>query len=302
MPAVDELKETIQAVAERVGPAVVGLGRGWHSGSGVVTAAGKVLTAAHNVRGDEPTVAFESGERQVARVAGIDETLDLALLAVDTGDIEPVETAGDEVAGIGSPVVAVANPGGRGLRATLGFVSAADRSFRGPRGRLVKGCLEHTAPLPRGSSGSPLVDASGRLLGLNAIRLEGGLIVAVPARRERIDALGEGRRVAPARLGVAVAPPRVARRLRRAVGLPDVDGVLVRGVQQASPAERAGIERGDLVVAAGGVPVDGIDALHSALDRSRAGEELELTIVRGTDERKLTVSFRDVPAAEEVEA
>jgi serine protease Do len=292
LSTIEDLQTTIEGVAARVGPAVVGLGRGWHSGSGVVTSPGKVLTAAHNIRGDELAVVFSDGERKSARLDGIDEALDLALLAADTGDIEPVEQAPREAAtGIGSAVVALANPGGRGLRATLGFVSAADRSFRGPRGRRVRGCLEHTAPLPRGSSGSPLLDTDGRLLGLNAIRLEGGLIVAVPAERDRIEALGEGGRAVPTRLGVAVVPPRVARRLRRSVGLPDIDGVLVRGVEQASAAERSGIERGDLIVAAGGEPVTGIDALHETLDRERAGGKLGLTIVRGTEERTLTVSF-----------
>lgn len=301
MNAVEDLQATIAHAVERVGPAVVGLGRGWHSGSGVVSSEGNVLTAAHNIRGDEITVAFGDGERKSARVAGIDETLDLALLAVDTGNIEPVDWPDGETAvGIGSPVVAVARPGGRGLRATLGFVSAPDRSFRGPHGRRVRGCLEHTAPLPRGSSGSPVVDAHGRLLGLNAIRLEGGLIVAVPAKRDRIDALGEGRPLVPARLGVAVAPPYVARRLRRAVGLPEVEGVLVRAVEQSSAAERSGLERGDLIVSAGGTAVDGVDALHEALDSARTGGELVLTIVRGTEERNVTVSFGGQPVEEEV--
>jgi serine protease Do len=302
--AIEDLQATIGRVVERVGPAVVGLGRGWHSGSGVVTAPGRVLTAAHTVRRDEATVVFGDGERKNARVAGVDEALDLALLAVDTGDIDPVEFPGDDVSsGVGSPVLAVVNPGGRGLRATLGFVSAPGRSFRGPRGRLVKGCLEHTAPLPRGSSGSPLVDAAGRLLGLNAIRLEGGLIVAVPAGRDRVARLdardGSGSDKLPVRLGVAVAPPDVARRLRRAVGLPDVEGVLVRAVEQSSAAARGGLERGDLIVSADSRPVDGIDPLHEVLDGVHAGEELELTVVRGTEERKLTVGFEDSTVAEE---
>ena len=170
---------------------------------------------------------------------------------------------------LGTPVVALANPGGRGLRATLGLVSSAPRSFRGPRGRRIEGGLEHTAPLPRGSSGGPLVDLDGRLLGLNTLRLEGGLILAVGADgalRERSEALAGGRAGEPRRLGVAVAPPRAARRMRRAVGLPDRGGLLVREVLEGGAAQRAGVERGDLLVAAEERELDGLDALHAALD------------------------------------
>src|SRR5919204_423797 len=127
------------------------------------------------------------------------------------------------------------------------------RGFRGPRGRRVRDALEHTATLPRGSSGGPLVDVEGRLLGLNALRLEGGLILALPAGpalRERVQLLARGEAPSPHRLGVAVAPPRVARRLRRAVGLPERSGLLVRAVEQDGAAERAGIEAGGLLVAA----------------------------------------------------
>jgi serine protease Do len=157
----------------------------------------------------------------------------------------------------------------------------------------VAGAIEHTAALPRGSSGGPLVNLDDRLVGVNTIRLDGNLILAVPvaALRERIDALSRGEAPASPRLGVAVAPPRVARRMRRAVGLPERDGLLVRGVEDGSPADQAGIERGDLIAAAGGREVDGVDALYAALDSLADGGKLPLTVVRGTEERELEVSF-----------
>jgi serine protease Do len=293
--SVQELQDAIGGAAERVGPSVVGLGRGWGLGSGVVIADGRVLTNAHNLRRGEVTVTFADGRRASAEVAGVDRDLDLAVLSVDTDDAPAITWEPDGAPVIGTPVIALANPGGRGLRATLGFVSSEGRSFRGPRGRRVRDAVEHTAALPRGSSGGPLVNADGNLLGLNSIRLDGGLILAVPATsavKERTLQLARGEAPSPHRLGVAVAPPRVARRLRRAVGLPERDGLLVRAVEDDSPAARAGVERGDLIVAAGDGEIDGVDALYTALDKvPAAGGELGLTIVRGTEERDVEVTF-----------
>jgi serine protease Do len=326
MNAVTTLQDAIAGAAERVGPSVVGLGRGWGHGSGVVIAEGHVLTSAHNLRREEVTVSFADGRREKAAVAGVDADLDLAVLAVDTGDAPAVTweppaaspagggqgvdapagepASGDGAAGelgIGTPVVALANPGGRGLRATLGFVSSGGRSFRGPRGRRIRGAIEHTAPLPRGSSGGPLVDPDGRLLGINSLRLDGGLILAVPAGasvKERILGLARGEAATPHRLGVAIAPARMARRLRSAVGLPERDGLLVRAVEDGSPGDEAGIESGDLIVAAAGTPTENVEALYTALDAvPPAGGDLELTVVRGTDERTVTVSFAGEKAA-----
>jgi serine protease Do len=296
MAAVQELQEVVAGAVERVGPAVVGIGRGWGLGSGVVIAEGTVLTSAHNLRGAEVTVTFPGGERQAGEVLGTDRDHDLAVIAVDTGDADPVEWDPSVPAPpIGGSVVALANPGGRGLRATLGFVSSEGRSFRGPRGRRIENVIEHTAPLPRGSSGGPLLDSDGRLLGLNSLRLEGGLILAVPtttAVRERVDLLVRGEAPTPHRLGIAVAPPRVARRMRRAVGLPERAGLLVRAVERGSAAESAGVERGDLLVAARGRELDGVDGLYAALDAvPPGGGTLELTVVRGTEERKVPVTF-----------
>src|ERR671916_2400799 len=198
--AVASFQEAIAAVAERVGPSVVGLGRGWGHGSGVVIGEGRVLTNAHNLRRDQVTVAFADGRRATGDVAAADTDLDLAVVAVETGDAPAVTWEPGDAPGIGSPVLALANPGGRGLRVTLGFVSSEGRSFRGPRGRRIGGAIEHTAPLPRGSSGGPLVDLEGRLLGINSIRMEGGLLLALPADaalQGRVQALGRGE--APAR-------------------------------------------------------------------------------------------------------
>ncbi len=302
MNAVTTLQDAIAGAAERVGPSVVGLGRGWGHGSGVVIADGHVLTSAHNIRRDEVTVSFADGRRERATVAGVDADNDLAVLSVETGDTPSVNWEATEgELGIGTPVVALANPGGRGLRATLGFVSSGGRSFRGPRGRRIRGAIEHTAPLPRGSSGGPLVDPEGNLLGVNTLRLDGGLILAVPAGaavKERILGLARGEALSPHRLGVAIAPPRVARRLRGAVGLPERDGLLVRAVEDGSPADGAGVEAGDLIVAAGGNPTAKVGAGDTAGDGvPPAGGELELTLVRGTEERTVTATFATTEAA-----
>jgi len=291
VPVLEELQQAVAGAAETVGRAVVGLGRGWGRGSGVITAPGTVLTNAHVLRGEEVAVSFADGRTEHGRVAGADADLDLAAIAVETGDAEPVawEPARLDAVAIGEPVFALANPGGRGLRTTLGLVSATGRSFRGPRGRRIGGSIEHTAPLPRGSSGGPLVDAEGRLLGLNSIRVEGGLILALPAdaaMRRRAEALASGTGASRPRLGIAIAPPRAARRMRAAVGLPERDGLLVRGVVEDSPAGRAGLERGDLLVSAGGRPLTSADDLFDALE---TGGTLTLGVLRGTDERDVDV-------------
>jgi serine protease Do len=296
MAVVEELEGVIQTAVERTGPAVIGLGQGWGRGSGFVIEPNRILTNAHNLRGDEVTVTFHDGRRETGKVLASDEDLDLAVIEADTADIEPIQWSEEDVDSlpIGRSVLALANPGGRGLRVTPGFVSSSARSFRGPRGRRIRGAIEHTAPLPRGSSGGPLIDGAGRLLGVNSVRADGGLILAVPAdslTRERVEKLGRGEPPKRARLGVAIAPPRVARRLRRSVGLPERDGILIRAVERGSAADKAGLERGDLLVTAGGRDLDRIETLYEVLDGAQADSSLELRIVRGAEERTISVGL-----------
>jgi serine protease Do len=211
---------------------------------------------------------------------------------VETGDLAAIEWASDGTPSIGTPVFALSNPGGRGLRVTVGFVTGVERSFRGPRGRRITGSIEHDAPLLPGSSGGPIVNAEGRLLGLNTHRLGEGFYLAIPADdglRARVDVLARGESKGRVRLGVGVAPSDVARHMRRAVGLPDAEGLLIRLVEDDSPASRAGLAQGDLIVQAAGQAIRGMDDLFQALER--AADEIELVILRGTEERAVKVQL-----------
>ena len=295
MTVLDEIGASIRQLAEGAGASVVGIGQRWGAGSGIVLGEGQVLTNAHNVRGDQATVTFADGRTAEGSVAGHDIDGDLAVISVDTGETPALPWASSTSVELGKPVFALANPGGRGLRVTFGFVSGIERTFRGPRGRRITGSLEHTAPLLPGSSGGPVLDADGQLLGINTNRLGEGFYLAIPADealRGRADGLARGETATAPRLGVAIAPGHVARRLRRAVGLPDTDGLLIREVAEASPAARAGLAPGDLIVAAAGRPTSTPDDLFDALAAARGGT-LELKAVRGSDERTLQVTFTE---------
>src|SRR5579875_231859 len=294
MGMVEELQEAAGGVVRTVGPSVVRIGRGWGRGAGVVVGDGLVVTNAHNLRGPETTVTFADGRTAAGAVSGVDGDGDLAVLRVDTGGTPAPAWAEEAGAGPGTPVFAVTTLPGGGTRVTFGIVSATGQGFRGPRGRLIGDGLEHTAPLARGSSGSPVVDAAGRLVGLNTHRLEDGFYLAVPAGAElrgRIDALARGESPRRVRLGVALAPPHAARRLRAAVGLPERDGLLVRGVEEGGPADRAGVRRGDLIAEAGGRTVARPDDLYAVVDAHDREEALALLVVRGTEELSLRVTF-----------
>ena len=288
MATLSDLSSAIARVSAAASPSVVGIGR-HQRGSGVVVADGRVLTNAHNLRGDEVTVRF-SGRTAVGRVAGVDLDGDLAIVEVDTTGAKVIAWS-DGAAAVGDVVFGVAATSTGEARVTFGTVSAVSRAFRGPGGRRIAGSLEHTAPLASGSSGSPIVDAEGKLVGLNTNRLGEGFYLALPADaalRERIDALGRGESPRRRRLGVAVAPGHVAQRLRRSVGLPDREGVLVRGVEDGSLAASAGVQEGDLVVSVGGREVADPDDLMDALDA--AGASFDVGVVRGADDLTLKVS------------
>ena len=288
MTILDELSSAASRVVTEVGPAVVRVGRGGGRGCGVVLGEGLVATNAHNLRGEETLVTFADGRQAIGTVTATDVDGDLAVLRVDTGSAPAIAWA-DGATPVGTVVFVVTRSGAGGERVSFGMVSGTERAFRGPRGRRIKGSLEHTAPLPRGSSGSPVVTSEGAVVGINTNRLGDGFYLALPADadlRARLSALSTGESRTRPRLGVGLAPAHVARALRRSVGLPERDGLLVRVVEEGSPAAAAGLTEGDLIVAVNGTAVTTADDLFDAMDTA---DDLRVSVVRGTEELEITV-------------
>ena len=269
------LHETGGARMRRRSPTRRGRHRWWASGrrmatgSGAIIAPDTVLTAAQT-RGRAPTWSSPR-TRSAASPWRVDEDLGIAALRVETGDVGSDRVgptrcgAGDRNAG----VRARESRGDAGCARPRGWCRLADRSFRGPTGRRIVGALEHTAPLPRGSAGGPLLDVEGRLLGLNVLRLEGGLILALSQGLRRG---GRGARRAASSRGGRGSESRSRRRGRREDATRGrASGARRRaraGGRGREPAQDAGLAQGDLIVGAGGDAVDGIDALYRALDGS----------------------------------
>ena len=290
MNLLQDLSNAIATAATAASPGIVGIGARLR-GSGVVVADGRVLTNAHNLRGNEVTVTFADGRSVRGRVAGTDLDGDLAVIDVDTAGIPSIAWAQAQAV-VGSVVFGLSATHGGPARVTVGTVSAVNRAFRGPGGRRISGSIEHTAPMAAGSSGGPIVDASGELIGLNTHRIGEGFYLARQADadlRERVEALSAGRSVERPRLGVEVAPSHVARRLRRSVGLPERDGLLVRGIEDGSPAAGAGIREGDLIVRIAGADVADADSLLDAMAGAKGS--VEVVVVRGTEELTLTADL-----------
>ncbi|AXV07918.1 serine protease [Euzebya pacifica] len=302
----------ITTLADRVAAGTVGIRARGRRGTAVVLPDNQLLTTAHNVRGDRVEVLLDSGVRLPARVLGVAEDLDLAVLAVadhagqdhagqdhagqdhagansagtDRAGIDrtPLSWApADAVPSVGAAVAAAAAPDGV-VRVTAGSVSTSRARLRTATGSPLADLLEHTAPLPRGASGGPVVDGEGRLVGMDVNRIEGGLYQAVRADdvlRGIIGQLAQGEVPRPRRLGVQVVPRRRAAWLRAAVGLDPAEGVLLAGVDPEGPAAVAGLDRGDLLTALDGAALHGPDDLLLAL--RNAGEQLQLIAVRGAD-------------------
>jgi serine protease Do len=141
-----------------------------------------------------------------------------------------------------------------------------------------------------------VVDSEGRLVGVNTHRSGEGFYLALPVGADlktRVDALGRGESPRRVRLGVALAPPKVARKLRHAVGLPERDGLLVHAVEESGPADRAGIRRGDLIVSVGGQPVTTVEELATGLSAAGDVGNADLVVVRGVDELAIAVTFEE---------
>jgi len=302
--ALDAYSRVVTGVAERAGPAVVAItvaertderGRTVPGGGGsgfVFTPDGLVLTNAHVVAGGRGIeVLTTSGLRLPADVLGVDPHTDLALLRVAGAQPLPVLELGTARGiRVGQLVVAIGNPFGYECTLTAGVVSALGRSLRATTGRLIEDVIQTDAALNPGNSGGPLLDSSGRVIGVNTaiIAAAQGICfsVSIDIARQIVPELMRHGRVRRASLGIGAQNTRLPRRYVRYFELPVETAVRVMEVAPGSPAQQAGVESGDILVRFGGHDIDGIDSLHRVLDAGRIGMAAEMTLLRR--DRKMT--------------
>lgn len=279
----ESLSEASAGLVERVGASIVRVeGRARMAASGVVMSAdGLIVTSHHGVERDENIqVGLPDGQTVPATLVGRDPHTDLAVLRVEApGLVEPPRVdAGD--LHVGNFVLAMGRPG-RSVQATLGIVSALGGAYKTGGGGEIDHYLQTDVVMYPGFSGGPLVDASGRVAGINTSALMRGVSLTVPDAtiRRVMQALVAHGTVPRGYLGVGVQPVRLADALAAQAG--QETGLMVMSVEAGGPAAEAGVAQGDVLLALDGEPVRHLDALQAALQGERAGKSVAMRIARG---------------------
>ena len=268
------------------------------SGSGFIfTPDGFILTNSHVVhRAVRIDVALSDGRRYPARLIGDDPDTDLAVIRIDAPNLAAAQLGDSNGIRVGQLAVAVGNPYGFQCTVTAGVVSAMGRSLRSNSGRLIDNVIQTDAALNPGNSGGPLVSSRGEVIGVNtAIILPAqGICFAIAVNTAKFVAarLIRDGRVRRSFLGVAGQNVAIPRSLARQLNIATASGVLVLSAEKDSPAQKAGLSEGDVIIAMDGEAIKGVDDLHTHLTDEKIGVESALTIIRRS--AKITVPV--VPA------
>ena len=298
-----------------------GGGGGTATGSGfLIDDEGRIITNAHVVDGaDQVRVKLsEDGEAFDAELLGTDPSTDIAVLEIEApaDELDPIALGDSSGVTVGDAVVAIGNPFGLDHTATAGIVSGVQREINAPNGFTIRDAIQTDAPINPGNSGGPLLDAAGRVIGVNS-QIESssggnvgiGFAVPINTAREIAQQLIEDGEVQHAFVGISGADltPEIA----EVLNLGTDEGAVVQSVVPGSPADEAGIEAGDtevtingrplrtggdVIVAADGEPVASMGDVIAAVDAKEPGDEIELTLLRGGGEREVTVELDERPA------
>jgi S1-C subfamily serine protease len=309
----DAYSRTVVGAVTRVAPAVVNIdvtqrvnvrrGAGEISGNGsgfIITPDGFILTNSHVVHAaNSITVNLPDGREYPAQLAGDDPDTDLAVIRIDAPQLTHVRLADSESLRVGQLVIAIGNPLGFQASVTAGVISALGRSMHTQSGRLIDNIIQTDAALNPGNSGGPLVNSAGEVVGVNTamIRPAQGICFAIASNTAKLVAgwLIRDGRIRRGYIGVAGQNVPIHRRIVRFYGLPLETGVLVISVEKKSPAKRAGLREGDLIVAFNGQPVGSVHDLHKVLVGEQIGVGATLTIIRHTDKLELPVLPAESP-------
>jgi S1-C subfamily serine protease len=299
----DAYSQAVTSVVDRFGPAVVSVHAGKNipgpggelhgSGSGVaITPDGYILTNSHVVNGAAKIeIALTDEHRIPASVVGDDPATDLALIHAHGADFPHADLASGNVLRVGQLVIAMGNPLGLHASVSTGVISALGRALRSQEGRLIESVIQHTAPLNPGNSGGPLLNSHGKIVGINTAIIANaqGIGFAVPAATAAwvLPQLFKYGHVKRAYLGIAGRQRPLGRRTVRYHELTVDSAVEIASLDSTGPASRAGLHRGDLIVAINDHVVNSVDDLYRILSEWPAGNELSLTVLRQA--KKLTV-------------
>jgi len=304
----DAYSQAVVRVVEEVGPTVVSVataggrsrfgGEEGAAGSGVIfTPDGFILTNDHVVEGArEITVTLTDGRSTAADLVGTDPDTDLAVIRV-VGETLPSARFGDSDAlRVGQLAIAIGNPFGFQNTVSTGVVSALGRSLRGRHGRLIEGVIQTDVSLNPGNSGGPLVDSGGTVIGVNTAMIQNaqGLSFAVPVNTARyvVSELVRRGKVERPYIGIMAEVRPVDRRLQRILKLTTASVVEVAGIERGEPADRAGVQTGDLIYAVDGRAIGSTDDLHRALAAKDDGAACTVSLLRRSSQIELAVTPR----------
>lgn len=294
------LSNDLADVVERAGRQVVRVNaRRRVPGSGILWSPdGVVVTADHVVEVEEGiTIGLPEGQEVPAQLVARDPGTDLAVLRAQLSGRTAVELAEPSSVKVGNLVLALGRPGEEGPMATIGIVSALTGPWRTRRGGVLEQLIQTDVTLYPGFSGGPLVDASGRVIGLNSSLLGRGASVAIPVETVQrvVQALLTQGRVRRGYLGVSSQPVTLPPGLVQGLGLGQRAGLLVVGVEPKGPADKAGLMLGDLLVGLAGQPVQNAEDLQGLLGPERVGQKTQVRVIRGGQLRDIAVTIGERP-------
>jgi S1-C subfamily serine protease len=304
----DAYSEAVVGAAERISPSVVkiditqatrsrsGETRERHGGGSgfVFTPDGLILTNSHVVHSASCiAVSLPDGRRFPAHTIGDDPATDLAVIRIDAPNLPAAQLGDSQRLRVGQLVIAVGNPYGFQYTVTAGVVSALGRSLRSYSGRLIEDVIQTDASLNPGNSGGPLVTSDGQVVGVNTATIMGaqGLCFAIGINTAKFVAgriLQHGK-IRRSYIGVEAQTTPLHRRLVRFYDLPKESGVVVMSVEDGSPAQRAGLRVGDVIIVLDGAPIAGVDDLHRLLTDAKVGGSSRMTILRWTEKLELQI-------------
>jgi S1-C subfamily serine protease len=305
----DAYSRAVIAAVEKVSPSVVNVEvhqatgrtrtgeprerRGGGSGF-VFTPDGLILTNSHVVHSaTRIEITLSDGRRVPAHTIGDDPATDLAVIRIDAPNLHPVALGDSQQLRPGQMAIAIGNPYGFQSTVTAGVISALGRSLRSYSGRLIEDVIQTDAALNPGNSGGPLVDSRGQVIGVNTATIlpAQGICFAIGINTAKFVAsrlLRDGR-IRRSWIGVSAQTVPIHRRVVRFYSLPQETGVVVVGVEEHSPAQKAGLHEGDVIVALDEKPVAGVDDLHRLLTDAQVGARCVLSVIRHTERVALPI-------------